>query len=250
MTTDRRSLLALMAAGIVLPSQTLLAAESAPHDAIPPFKPASGSKSVAEGWMHQPLPKVDRQNQFALVDDGGSKVLQVKSDKSASSYATAVTIDPAKTPWLHWRWKVSHALDGSDISKKPGDDFAARVYVLFDLPLDQLSFGDQLKIRAARALSGGDVPAAALCYVWGKVQAVGFTGWNAYTDRLRMIVVESGASHAGEWRSESRDVAKDFRAAFQLDAPPVGGIAVSADTDNTGDSVEAWFGDLSFSASR
>ena len=195
------------------------------------------------------LPKVERSNRFALVDDGGRQVLRCCPDKSASSYAAVVSVDLARTPVLRWRWKVSRALDGSDITRKGGDDFAARLYVLFDLPLDKLSLTDRLKIQAARVLSGGDVPAAALCYVWGMAQPVGFTGWNAYTDRLRMIVVESGARHAGVWRSESRDVSQDFRAAFNLDVPPVAGVAVGADTDNTGDSVEARFADLSFGTS-
>ncbi|MEO7243521.1 MAG: DUF3047 domain-containing protein [Variovorax sp.] len=246
---DRRTTLAWLAASATLPPQMLWAADVV-HDSIPPFKAGGTGASVAAGWMHQLLPKVDRPNRFALVEDEGKAVLQVQSDKSASSYLALVSIDPAKTPFLHWRWKVSRALDGSDITAKAGDDFAARVYVLFDLPLDELSFGDRLKIRAARALTSGEIPTAALCYVWGKAQPVGFTGWNAYTDRLRMIVVDSGSSQAGKWRSATRNVAEDFRAAFNLAAPPVRGIAIGSDTDNTGESVETRFGDLSFSAQR
>jgi hypothetical protein len=61
-----------------------------------------------------------------------------------------------------------------------------------------------------------------------------------------MIVVESGAARAGQWVTIERDIAADFRAAFGEAAPPVTGIAISADTDNTGESVTAWFGDLQF----
>jgi hypothetical protein len=82
-------------------------------------------------------------------------------------------------------------------------------------------------------------PAAALCYVWDNRHLVGVSAWNAYTDRVRMIVVESGPQHAGTWRSEQRGVAADFRAAFGEEAPPVIGIALAADTDNTGESVTA-----------
>jgi hypothetical protein len=32
--------------------------------------------------------------------------------------------------------------------------------------------------------------------------------------------------------------------------PPVSGVAVGSDTDNTGDEVETWFGDVSFSEAR
>ena len=246
---DRRTAVAWLAAGATFAPQVLWAADVV-HDGIPPFKAGGDGTSLAAGWTHQLLPKVDRPNRFSLVQDDGQTVLQVQSNNSASSYLTHVSIDPAKTPFLRWRWKVSRALDGSDITSKAGDDFAARLYVLFDLPLDELSFGDRLKIRAARALTSGEIPTAALCYVWGKAQPVGFTGWNAYTDRLRMIVVDSGSADAGRWQRATRNVADDFRAAFSRAAPPVRGIAIGSDTDNTGESVETWFADLSFSAQR
>ena len=251
---DRRHFLAtlgVVAAGAGAPLDTALAAAQndarTPHAAVPPFRAGSGDTLVA-GWAEQRLPNVQRTNRFALVEDDGQTVLQVQSDHSASSYATALAIDPAKTPVLRWRWWVSHALAGSDITKKSGDDFAARVYVLFDVPLDRLSFTDRIKIQAARVLSGEDVPAAALCYVWGQVQPVGFSGWNAYSDRLRMIVLESGDAHARTWRSASCNVAADFRAAFGGEAPMIYGLAVAADTDNIGTEVVARFTSPSFGA--
>ena len=63
-----------------------------------------------------------------------------------------------------------------------------------------------------------------------------------------MVVVDSGNAHAGQWREVVRDVAADFRAAFGSPVPMISGIAVAADTDNTGGKVEARFGDLSFEA--
>jgi hypothetical protein len=59
-----------------------------------------------------------------------------------------------------------------------------------------------------------------------------------------MVVLESGAAKAGQWVGESRDLNADFRAAFGEDAPPVSGVAIATDTDNTGETARAWFGDL------
>jgi hypothetical protein len=72
--------------------------------------------------------------------------------------------------------------------------------VLFDLPPGRLSVGERMQMAAARLLHGADLPAAALCYVWGTAQAVGESGWNPYTDRVRMFVVDSGSAHSGQWR--------------------------------------------------
>jgi hypothetical protein len=47
-------------------------------------------------------------------------------------------------------------------------------------------------------------------------------------------------------------VAADFRAAFGADValPPVSGIALGNDTDQTGEAVTAWFGDARFEARK
>ncbi len=69
---------------------------------------------------------------------------------------------------------------------------------------------------------------------------------NPYTDRVRMVVAESGSASLGRWVEHERDVAADFRLAFGLPVPPVTSLVLSADTDNTGESTEAYFGDIEF----
>ena len=89
-----------------------------------------------------------------------------------------------------------------------------------------------------------DVPTAALCYVWDNKHAVGYSRPSPYTTRVQMIVLQSGAAHAGTWVNESRDVAADFKTAFGFDAPAITGVAVGSDTDQTRESVRTWFGDV------
>ena len=250
----RRSLLGLTvtATGLLLPkfalANSLNGARVVARIVLPGFSSAQPGGSFPVGWVHQTLPGVERPNHFELMRDNGQTVLQVRSERSASSLALAQRIDPAATPLLKWRWRVSNPVAGSDLRSKGGDDYAARIYVLFDLPTERLGMGDRMKIAAARMLHGAEIPAAALCYVWGNAQAAGESGWNPYTDRVRMIVVDSGAAHAGQWREQVRDVAADFQAAFGDPVPPVSGIALGADTDNTGAQVETRFGDIFFEA--
>jgi hypothetical protein len=91
------------------------------------------------------------------------------------------------------------------------------------------------------------VPAAALCYVWDGKLPAGTGLWSAYTDRVRLVVVESGPGRLGQWVAEKRNVAADFRAAFGEAPPRISGIAIAADTDQTGAKVRAWIGDIRFS---
>ncbi len=210
------------------------------------FSAAEPGDPLPGPWRHQTLPRVPAENSFVLVEDGGRTVLRVDSDKAASTQMHPLDVDPARTPLLEWTWKVSNPIAASDFRHKQGDDYAARVYVLFDYPVERLSFGDRMRISLARALHGAELPTAAIAYVWGTAQPLGASGPNPYTDRVQMIVVDSGDANAGLWQTVRRDVARDFEAVFGEPAPRVVGIAVSADTDNTGETVATWFGDIRF----
>ena len=243
---DRRQCLALFALGALGPT----GAHADAHDPsqVPLLSSAPLGDNVAPGWAHQRLPKVERANDYAIEADNNRRVLHVRSASSASSWVTRLDVDPARTPWLQWQWKVSRSLAGSDLRVKQGDDYAARLYVFFDLPLDRLSLKDRFSIRAARVLSGAEIPAAALCYVWGHAQPAGATGWNPYTDRVRMVVLDSQDADAGSWRPHARDVRRDWAEAFEGPVPHISGVGIGADTDNTSDKVDTWFSDLRFAA--
>jgi hypothetical protein len=138
-------------------------------------------------------------------------------------------------------------VENADLAQRRGDDFAARVYVFFDVPVSELSIGERWKLRIARLIHGNDVPAAGICYVWDNRHAPGTIAPNPYAPRIRTFVLQSGAAHAGRWIAERRDLDADFRAAFgpRRDAVPrVTGIAAGNDTDQTGERVTAWFGDF------
>ena len=62
-----------------------------------------------------------------------------------------------------------------------------------------------------------------------------------------MIVLRNATSGVGDWADEQRDLVADYREAFGEAPSPVSGIAIAADTDQTGETVTAWFGDISIS---
>lgn len=189
-----------------------------------------------------------RRTEYRLVDEDGRTVLRARADASTAGIIRDVRVDPATHPVLAWRWKATALPEKADLRTKAGDDYAARLYVTFDLPLGELSFGDAMGVRLARLFYGRDVPAAALCYVWATRAAAGTIVPNAYTDRVRMVVVESGPARLGQWLAYERDVAADYRAAFGAAPPPVNGVVVSTDTDNTRGRAEAFYGDVRFTA--
>lgn len=235
--------LAFAAAGAVAAGTVSIAAFSS----VPP-----GGR-VPPPWRAAIAPRA-RAPQFSLVDDAGATVLRVRSDAAAGTLAHALRAEADARPELAWRWKIDRVVAKADLETKSGDDFAARVYVFFDLPESELSLAERATLAVARFVHGETLPAAGICYVWDNKHARGTTAWNPYWQRIRMVVLESGNDLAGRWVNERRDLRADFLAAFGArggkPVPAVTGVAVGNDTDQTGESATAWFGDVRIETSR
>lgn len=166
---------------------------------------------------------------YSLVREDGRQVLQAVSRGSASALVKKIEADPAQTPMLSWSWKIEGTLPGGDGRSKAGDDFAARVYVVFP----------SFFFWNTRALN----------YVWANKLPVGRAWPNAFAgDNVMMMAVNSGDGQAGKWVSHRRDLAADFRRLFGEEPPGIGAIAVMTDSDNTKGSAVAYYGDLTLSS--
>ena len=220
--------------------------------AVAPFSSMPAGAALPAAWRIVAVPKASPA-EVALVRDGDTTVLRIAARSAASSVATRLHA-PAEGMRIAWRWKVDRVVDAGQLESRTGDDYAARVYVSFDVPLERLAFAARTRIRLARIFFGSELPVAALCYVWDNRHAPGTQAWNAYSDHVSMVVLESGVARAGTWRDEVRDVAADWQAAFGKrwpgPVPAIDGLAVSSDTDQTGETVTAWFGDLRLEAAR
>ena len=64
-----------------------------------------------------------------------------------------------------------------------------------------------------------------------------------FTDCVQMVAVESGSTNVGTWVTEQRNIRKDYRQAFG-EEPPINGLAIMTDTDNTGESATAYYGNI------
>lgn len=214
------------------------------------FSAAQPGTALPAGWAPLAVAGIKNRTQYTVVDDGGTTVVRAESRAAASGLSRPLRVNPAEFPWLRWRWKIDRLIANADIQTREGDDFPVRMYVMFDYPLEKLSFIERNKLRLARALFDPDLPAATLCYVWDGKAAVETIAPSAYSDRVRLIVVASGAARLGRWVDFERNVAADFRAAFGEAAPPIRAIAIATDTDNTGAYATAYYGDISFYKQR
>jgi len=206
---------------------------------LPPF--AAG----LPGWQTVSLDSAVSPNEFTYQTWDDRAAVKVISNNSMSLLATDVTIDLEETPYLCWWWRVAGSLKTADMRTKSGDDFSARVYVSIELPDDQMGLGRRLQLGLARAIWGSALPDGAVNYVWDNQQAIGHEQANAYTDLAQMIVLQTGDSLAGRWVPQVRDVGRDISRLFGPEAK-IKQVAVTTDTDNTAEQMQAGFAELRF----
>ncbi len=220
-------------------------AQARPMLDVATFSSNQPGSAVPDGWKPLTFKKIPKLTQYELVKDGDNVVVKATSEASASGLTKEITIDPKAFPLVRWRWKVENLLKNSDVSRKDGDDYPARLYITFEYDPDKVSFSKKLKYKAGRAIFG-DIPIGALNYIWETKTPVGTIVENAYTDFARMIVVESGPQRVGTWVQEERNIYEDYKKAFGEEPPRINGVAIMSDTDNTKERAVAYYGDIQF----
>jgi hypothetical protein len=184
------------------------------------------SRGNLGGWQEEIFAG---ETDYRLFNDDNLTSLHAVSNGTASGRYKKVRIDLNETPVLHWRWKVANILEGVDEQRKSGDDYPARVYVVFS---------GGLFFWRTRAIN----------YVWSSNQPVGTIWPNAFTGNAKMVAVESGPEKLGQWIGEKRNVAEDYRRLFGSEPGTADAVAIMTDTDNSGQRATAWYGDIWFAA--
>ena len=234
-----------MGLGLVLLAGSLQA-ESPSTVHVGAFSRAQAGGPFPDSWKPLTFHKIDEHTEYSLVEDDGTVVVKAVSRGSSSGLTREVTIDPEQYPIVEWRWKIENVLQKSDVTTKEGDDYPARLYITFAYDESKIGFLEQAQYELAKLLHGKYPPTGAINYIWESRSPVGTIVPNPYTDRVMMIVLESGEAKVGQWVTESRNLYEDYRKAFGDDPPPISGVAVMTDTDNTQESAVAYYGDITF----
>lgn len=201
---------------------------------------------IPSNWKPLTFKKIERHTTYSLVKDGESIILKAVSETSASGLIREIKIDPKQYPIVRWRWKVENILEKGDVRKKQGDDYPARVYITFEYDPSQLGLIEKAKFEAVRLVYGQYPPIFAINYIWESKSPIGTIVPNPYSDRVMMIVVQSGKTKLNQWIDEERNIYEDFKKAFGREPFMISGVAIMTDTDNTGERAIAYYGDILF----
>jgi hypothetical protein len=185
------------------------------------------SNFASEGLKGWESKSFKGNTEYNIVKEDGRTVLKGHAKGSASGLTKKLKFNPKQYRYLKWSWKINGTLAAGDEKSKQGDDYAARVYVVFPG-----RFFWQMR---------------ALNYIWANKLPKGEFVPNAFTSNAMLLAVESGSLKSGQWIYEERDILADFRRLFGEEPPEAGAIAIMTDTDNTGAEATALYGEIRLS---
>jgi len=233
----------LLFAGSVL-SGLLVAVAGPPVLRIGHFSAEAPSRSLPDGWEQIRFGENESSTRYDLVRTDRGVVVRARSSNGASGLITHQRVDLTQYPILEWRWRVDRLPTGANVATDTTADAAARVYVTFDY--DDLGLLDRIKLALLRRVGYAKAPSRALNYLWANENEPETVVESPYTDQIMILPVRAGRSESGQWVRERRNVLADYREAFGESPPPVNGVAIMTDSDNTADTARAFYGDIVF----
>lgn len=210
------------------------------------FSAEKPGDALPSGWKPLTFKKIEKHTQYRLIKDDDTPVVKAVSHASASGLIREMTINPREYPIVQWRWKVQNILAKGDVHRKEGDDYPARIYIAFEYDASKLGLFERAEYQAVKLLYGQYPPLGAINYIWESKAPLGTIVSNPFTNRVKMIVVESGGEKLNQWVNEERNIYQDYLKAFGEEPPLISGVAIMTDTDNTGESATAFYGDIQF----
>jgi hypothetical protein len=216
---------------------------------LPMFSRARNLGAVPDGWQPHVMRRDRRLTDYRVVQRDGRQVLEAHAVRSTSGLSSEVDVDPVRTPWLAWSWRVDRFPSGASIADDERDDSPARLVLAFDGDASTLRVRDRMFSDLVELVTGKPLPFATLMYAWDGVAAPEQVIAYPRSSRIQYVVVESGAQRTGRWLAYRRNVREDYRRVYGAEPGRVRQVGVLCDSDDLALEVQAWFGDIAFSAS-
>ncbi len=198
-------------------------------------------------WQHYKLPG-KQASKYTYTRHDGRDAMLVTALASASLLRQQVNIAPEDLEQIKFSWKVPELIAQADLAVRDNADSPVRIVLAFEGDRSKFSAKNAMLSELAHAVSGEPLPYATLMYVWCNTRVPGSVIISPRTDRIRKIVVESGAKNLNMWMDYERNIRADYEKAFGEPPGALRGIAIMTDTDNTRTKTRAWYGKVRLAA--
>jgi hypothetical protein len=201
--------------------------------------------AVGKPWEPYFVLRGNVPTMYRVVQLEETTALEADAGEGGSGVYRKIRIDLERHPVLEWRWRVPADPEIKlEVSSRASP--LVRLSLAFHGDPAKLDSEDRTKLRLAKLLTVNGLPYASLLYVWMYNVPVGTVLHSPHTDRVRMIVVESGAQRIGEWVSIRRNVLEDYRRAFGEEPSDVLAVGLMTDPGDDGSRRRSFYGDITF----
>ena len=188
-----------------------------------------------ENWRPLYFPNVRRHTVYVIDAKDGDSCLKAESNGSASALVYKGEFNVYEFPSVRWLWKVENVYQKGDPEKKSGDDYPIRVQVVFKYDPERAGRLMRIEYTLAKKVYGEYPPQSTLSYVWASREDQKAIMASPFSNSIRLMALEKGGKKSGIWCEEEINIVKDYREAFGADPPPVAGIVIMNDSDDTGE---------------
>ena len=192
-------------------------------------------------WHNYVLPG-KQPTQYHITTKAGRWAVEARAVRSASLFRRQLDLAPESLSALSWSWWVDAPMAGADLGDINLTDAPARIVLTFEGDKSKLPARARMLFDLARAITGEEPPYATLVYAWATDSALESVVTHPRSDRIRKIVVDSGAAQTRRWREHHRNIVEDYRRAFGEEPGRLIGVAMMTDADNTRSQTRAWYG--------
>lgn len=203
-----------------------------------------------EQWEPFTFHRIDDHSSYQIIEKEGTSCLEMQTAGGASALILKSQFDVYSSPILSWRWKVENIYVQGNYQDKKGDDYPARLYVMFAYDPENVSWSQKLKYTAVKVLYGQYPPDSTLNYIWANRPDAPDVITNVYADRAKMIPVDRGTTHLKKWRSYQVDIVADYKKAFGVKPPRMATLGIMIDSDNTGEKARSYIDFIRLSGSE
>ncbi len=243
--------LGLLASGCAMldsGSPRVASLEPASGHALAAFSIHPPEVGIPAHWKPVDFGAFKRPTEYQMVNLQGRTCIRATADASASMLVHQTHFEASAFPMLHWSWNVPSLIASADNTQRQREDSPARIVIAFEGDSSRLSALERMNARQFQLLTGSPMPFATLMYIRGNHTAPETIISSTHTDRIKMIVAESGPEGLGQWQTFTRNLVDDYRRAFGEAPGRVAWIGLMTDADNTRERTHAYYGDVTFAA--
>lgn len=201
-----------------------------------------------DDWKHFLFPSVNSSAVFEIGTASNRKngetfpaaFLHMSSNSGASALVYASRLSLTRESALRWKWLVKVAPQTTDPTKRSGDDYAVRVYIMASETKPAASVWTRMRLALAEKFAD-ERPGPTLAYVWTAATPPPRCSPSPYTNLVRIISIQGDL---GSWASVNVQPERDFYECFGVSLAGPVRLALMTDSDNSGSSTDAYLSEL------